>query len=151
IGLLERIPAHVIGDGIHSITELMAIENERRKPFLGKLSIDVLEVNQEYLIRMDELGLSFNAVPKKGEIIMLCYTSNALWGGTMEALDISLICEENKELVKNAAKCLNLNFVGFDIGSKDISKPVIADGSTDIIVEANSCPDISIHENPLVG
>ncbi|MGE4348142.1 MAG: UDP-N-acetylmuramyl peptide synthase [Candidatus Berkiella sp.] len=151
IGLLERIPARVFGDGVHNISELMAIENERRKPYIGKVSIDELSVNEEYAIRMEELGITLETIPKKGEVVMLCYCSNALWGGTMEALDISLICEENIDLICRAAKRLNLKLVGFDLACEDISKPIEQPGSTGIIIEANSNPDISIHENPLYG
>lgn len=151
IGLLERIPARVFGDGIHNITELMAIENERRKPYLGKVSIDELEVNEEYAIRLEELGITLETIPKKEEMVMLCYCSNALWGGTMEALDTALICDENLDLICRAAQRLHLNLVGFDLACEDIAKPIEQPGSTGIIIESNSNPDISIHENPLVG
>lgn len=151
IGLLERIPAQVIGDGMHTLAELMRIENERRAPFIGKLSIDELAVNLEYEIRMEELGITLETVIEKGKKIVLCYTSNALLGGTMEALDTALICKENKQLCLEAARCLNLKMVGFDLECKDISVPMMRPGSTDIFIEANSCPDISIHEQPLKG
>lgn len=151
IGLLERIPATVVGDGKHTLQQLIDLENNRRQSYVGNVSIDRLAINQEYRIRMAELGITAETVISKDDNVMLCYTSNALLGGTMQALDVSLICQENRKLLVDAADWLKVGVVGFDLACEDIGLPMIRAGSTDIIVEANNNPDITIHEKPLKG
>ena len=148
IGVVRREPASVMGDGIHTITELMAINNTKRALLNREMSLGDLVVDEEYLIRLEELGLSLEDIPTKNKVITLCYNCNASRGGTRVSLGRS-ICRENAKLACEAAKLLNLNIVGFDILCEDIEVPILQ--SRGIIVEANYHPDISLHEKPMYG
>ena len=148
IGVTERIPAQVIGDGEHNILELMKIENEKREKFKGTVIFGELKIDEEYKIRLDELGLKLNDIPKKEEVIKLCYNCNSTRGGAMVSLG-KQICKENADMLCGAAKVLDLNIVGFDILCEDINIPIKK--SKGVIVEANHNPDITIHEVPMKG
>ena len=148
IGVVRREPASVMGDGIHTIAELMAISNTKRALLNKEMSLGALAVDEEYLIRLEELGLSVEDILKKNEVITLCYNCNASRGGTRVSLGRS-ICRENAKLACEAAKVLNLNLVGFDILCEDIAVPI--EQSQGIIVEAYYHPDINLHENPMYG
>ncbi|BCA96780.1 UDP-N-acetylmuramyl peptide synthase [Legionella antarctica] len=146
IGIVQRHPAHVTGDGKHNIQELIDLSNIQRKeinPFLGAISIDT-----ECQIRLKELGLDADYIPSAGEKLVLCYTSNATRGGLYESLG-NQICEENRKILRQVATVLNLKLTGIDVECADINSPMTR--SNGIVLEVNHCPSIRIHEFPLIG
>jgi D-alanine-D-alanine ligase-like ATP-grasp enzyme len=148
IGVVQRFPAQVVGDGVHSIKELIAINNVLRKKLKETVSLGPIKVDEEYQIRLKELNMTLDTIPQDKETVTLCYTCNSSRGGTMKSLG-KKICKENAQLLCQAAKTLNLNIVGFDVICEDILIPLKA--SRGVIIEANHNPDISIHENPIAG
>ncbi|OGT47382.1 MAG: hypothetical protein A3F17_03785 [Gammaproteobacteria bacterium RIFCSPHIGHO2_12_FULL_41_15] len=148
IGVLERISAHVIGDGVHTLNELITITNQKRLAIADKVSVGPIELAEEQYERMADLGITLNDIPEKGKYIRLCHKCNSSVGGTIRSAD-NQICQTNVELVVKAAKILSLNLVGFDVLCEDIRKPI---GPTrGFIIEANYNPDVSIHENTMYG
>ena len=148
IGVVQRFPAAVVGDGIHTINELIAIENVAREQVKDSVSSGPIQVDDEYRIRLAELEMTLNTIPKEQERVVLCYTCNSTRGGTMTSLGTA-ICKENAQLLCRAARALNLNIVGFDVQCEDIRIPI--EKSRGVIIEANHNPDISIHEAPMGG
>ena len=141
IGVVLRHPAHVVGDGLHTLLELIYLTNLQR---LKTSDIHApIVVDTEVNIRLNELGLSLEHIPKKDEWVRLCYTSNASRGGSFESQDTQ-ICKENRRLMVRAARALNLTLVGLDIQCFDINVPIV--NSSGIIIEANHNPSIRIHE-----
>jgi D-alanine-D-alanine ligase-like ATP-grasp enzyme len=146
IGVVLRHPASVLGDGIHTIQELIELTNQKRKQshaVLGPIVID-----EECHIRLRELGIGVDYVPKAGEKVVLCYTSNATRGGTFESLG-KMIGKENRKLMIRVAETLDLNLVGIDVECVDINVPIKS--SKGVIIEVNHKPNIRIHEIPLCG
>ena len=148
IAVARRDPASIIGDGNHSIAELIAIENIDRKKRKHTYPIDTIKLEQEHLQKLKELGLTPLDIPKKDEKIVLCYASSSMHGESIVALGDS-ICPENEKLLCDAAKTLNLNLVGFDVICEDINRPI--QDSRGFIIEANFNPDVTIHELPSNG
>lgn len=148
IGVVQRYPTAVTGDGIHSINELIALDNIKRKKLSETFPLGPITIDEENQIRLAELNMTLDTIPNDKETIVLCYTCNATRGGTMVSLG-KKICKENARLLCNAAKTLNMNIVGFDVQCEDILIPIAK--SRGVIIEANSNPDISIHEVPLLG
>jgi len=145
IGTVLRIPASVIGDGLHSISELIDQTNlERQKnDTLAPILLD-----EELYCRLAELGIDLAHVPKKEERIILAYTSNASRGGTYKSLGKE-ICPKNAKLLIKAAKKLNLNLVGIDVQCEDLTIPI--EESRGVIIETNTNVSVRIHEQPLEG
>ncbi len=146
LGVVRRYPAHVIGDGQHTLQELIDLSNIQRQKISDMLAPIV--VDEEVQIRLKELGLTLNSIPYKGESITLCYVCNTSRGGTYEPLGKS-ICKENKRLLIRAAHTLNLNLVGFDIECVDINRPI--ETTAGVIIEANANPSVRIHELAITG
>lgn len=146
LGVIQRYPAHVVGDGQHNLQELIDITNKRRLEISDTLAPIV--VDEECQIRLAELGLDLSHIPKADEELSLAYTCNASRGGTYRSLGKS-ICKENKRLLIHAAKQLNLSLVGFDIQCADINQPFVP--SRDVIIESNDGPSVRIHEYPIEG
>lgn len=149
IGVVQRYPAQVVGDGIHSIKELMAIDNIKREKLKDRVSLGPLNIeDEEYHIRLKELNMTFDTIPKDQETVVLCYACNSTRGGTMKSLG-KKICRENALLLGKAARALNLDLVGFDVACEDILIPL--EKSRGVIIEANHNPDVTIHESPMYG
>ncbi|CEG59740.1 UDP-N-acetylmuramyl peptide synthase [Legionella micdadei] len=146
LGVIQRYPAHVMGDGVHTLQELIDLANIQRPKIsntLGPIGID-----EECQIKLAELGLDLNYIPKKEECVSLCYTCNATRGGTYKSIDKN-ICKENRKLFIRAAAELGLKLVGFDVQCVDINIPI--EKSHGVIIEANDGPSVRIHEYPLEG
>lgn len=150
IGVIERIPAHVFGDGIHTLQEIITSENEKRAAMKqeNNVTLGPIELAEEQLAKLAEMGISLSDIPKKDERIDIAFKCNSSVGGIMRTANHE-ICKENKRLAKRAAEVLNLALVGFDVLCEDIGKPI---GPTrGFFIEANYNPDVSIHENPVLG
>ncbi|MCG0275052.1 MAG: cyanophycin synthetase [Thermosediminibacteraceae bacterium] len=145
----ERIPAHVVGDGVHSIRELIEKVNsdpmrgEKHEKPLTKIKIDPIVMR--VLARQ---GYTLDTVPKRGEIVFLRENCNLSTGGT--AVDVTdLVCPENKLLAERAAAMVGLDVAGIDITTEDISKPLVESGGA--VIEVNAAPGIRMHLYPSAG
>ena len=151
IAAAHRIPANVIGDGIHNIRELIKIKNSdpRRKEghqsSLTKIKIDGI-IRQN----LDKQKIGLNYVPNNEEKIYLRKNSNLSTGG--DSIDIT--DQVHPELKKIAIKAVQaipgLAYAGIDLmTNKDISKK--PSKSSYIIVEMGSSPGLRMHHFPSIG
>lgn len=147
IGIVQRYPATVTGDRVHTIKELIKLENLNRKKIneaLGDITID-----DETRIKLQELSITENYIPAFGEQVVLCYTSNATRGGSYATLNKKM-CRQNRKLLLDVAEVLNLQLVGIDVECSDIINSPI-EQSNGVILEVNHKPSIRIHEFPMKG
>lgn len=153
--VLKREPAKVIGDGIHTIDELIKIENERRillrketYTSLCPLAMDK-EVDNFLALQYDLLNNALEYIPPSGKTIYLRGQSNLAKGGISEDMtDVA-----HPDIKKLAMKALlafpGLPMAGFDLLCEDISQPLTH--SNHVILEANSNPGIAMHVYPVLG
>ncbi|MGE5654368.1 MAG: cyanophycin synthetase, partial [Bacillota bacterium] len=149
IAVSERIPAHVVGDGIHTIRELVEQVNtdprrgdEHEKP-LTKIKIDPVS-----LMLLARQNMTVSYIPRPGERVFLRENANLSTGGT--AIDrTDEIHLANCELAVRAAKIVGLDIAGIDIVTSDISQPMIASGGS--VIEVNAAPGIRMHHYPEQG
>lgn len=145
----ERLPAMVVGDGVHSIEELVNIANldvrrgEHHEKPLTKIKIDSVVLNV-----LKKKGLDVSFIPKKDEEIILRENGNLSTGGT--AIDkTDEIHPDNIEIAVRAANAIGIDIAGIDIVTKDISKSIYTEGGA--VVEVNSAPGIRMHLYPSEG
>ncbi|MDD2503468.1 MAG: cyanophycin synthetase, partial [Clostridia bacterium] len=144
-----RVPAHIVGDGKHTISQLVELKNqdERRgegheKP-LTKIKIDELS-----MIVLRKQGCHPDHIPEKGIRIYLKANANISTGG--EAIDVTdRIHPYNQELAIRAAKTVGLDIAGVDINCMDIGKPLYKQNG--VIIEVNASPGIRMHLFPSKG
>lgn len=144
-----RDAAHVVGDGIHNIAELVTIENQNplrgeghEKP-LTKISFDP---SNESLLKRNNITLEM--IPEKGKKIYLRETANLSTGGT--ASDVTEeVHPEVRLLCERAAKIIGLDICGIDLIMEDISRPLR--GQTGGVIEVNAGPGIRMHHYPHQG
>lgn len=146
-GVLRREPAYVIGDGIHSIKELIDIENKnpiRQGPLFHQIVI-----NEDVDKELKHWNRTLETVPNKDEVITLGQkTSRAVGGGITDVTDI--VHPDNKELLEYAASVVNDPLIGIDFIMQDVSVSW-KDQEKCGILECNSAPFIDLHHYPLVG
>lgn len=144
-----RMPPSVVGDGVHTISELIEIENKNplrgyghEKP-MTKVIID--DVMIEFL---KHKGNKLSDIPPEGEVLPLRNNANLSTGGmAKDCTDI--IHPDNMEYALRAAKSVGLDIAGIDICTKDISKSMKTDGGA--IIEVNAAPGIRMHIHPSLG
>nr|MBO2494456.1 cyanophycin synthetase [Clostridia bacterium] len=149
VAVAQRIPPHVVGDGIHTIAQLVDMVNkdERRgegheKP-LTKIKIDEIS-----LALLRKQGYTPESVPPAGKVVYLKANGNLSTGG--EAIDCTnKIHPVNCEIAVRAAQIIGLDIAGIDIACPDISKPI--EEGMGAVIEVNAAPGIRMHLYPSKG
>lgn len=117
VAAYERIPAAVTGDGVHSVMELIDIENETIREaayHVGLPRIDV-EAAHRYL---KEINFDNSVIPAAGEKVRVMGICNVGMGGTVKEVELS---PEKIELSERIAKVTDLPVLGVDfLGDKVI-------------------------------
>ncbi|WP_298626829.1 UDP-N-acetylmuramyl peptide synthase [uncultured Legionella sp.] len=149
IGVLIRTGAFVIGDGKHTIEELIELKNVERIHLSKELTISPLRYDTEYKSCLEEQGLTLQSIVPEGNKIRLCYTVNTGRGGDIFSLG-KKIHPANAKMVCDAARAIGLNYVGFDLLCEDIINTPFKPNKW-IIIEANFYADATLHEIPNHG
>lgn len=149
VAVAKRVPGHVVGDGVKTITELVDIVNcdPRRgvghEKVLTKLDLDY-QANQI----LEKKGYTVDTVLKAGEVCYLRDTANLSTGGT--AIDLTdQVHPDNKEMAERAIKAIGLDVGGVDFLIKDISQSYHDIGGG--ICEVNAAPGFRMHTHPTEG
>ncbi len=149
VAALKREPAYVIGDGEHTIEELIDQENEtfaRRdnaRSALTKIRIDDDLI--DYL-RLQDLRLS--SVVKKGVKVFLRRVANISAGGV--SINVTdEIHPDNRKLAEDVAAFLKVHCLGVDVLADDISKSWRESPLS--IIEINAGPGVFMHLVPAQG
>ena len=131
IAAYNRVPANIIGDGEHTIEELIHRKNnERRKN--ARLHDCLIEIDREILEHIEEAGHKMSDIPERGELIYLRDKSNISIGGD----PIDVLDTIAPEILEVAIKALN-------------SIPGLYHGGVDIIYdEKTGIPPVVIELNP---
>lgn len=149
VGVLNRRPANVVGNGKDTIEVLVA---EKNKSFLrGEGYVRPLEkivlgaVEQQFL---QQQNLSVKSVPAAGERIFLRENSNISTGG--DSIDFTdIIHPSYNEIGLQTARALGVKITGIDILIEDILQPATSKNYG--VIEANFNPAIHIHTYPYKG
>lgn len=148
IGVLRREPALVMGDGIHTVRQLVELENKDPKRH-GPVFHMIQLYTEEHTKELARMGMNFNTVPREGERVLLSQkASRGLGGGATDVTDE--IHPEIRAVCEKVARVLDDPLVGIDFITSDITQPFASTPRAGII-ECNSAPFIDLHLFPLVG
>lgn len=145
IWAIERVPACVTGDGIHSIDQLIEIENQRRQKNPGKTSLMKLVVTNDTIACLAEQGYDLSSVPESENDITLSHIANISAGGMPVAV-FDKVHPDNRRLAEQAARLLRLDIAGIDFITEDLEKSWLESGGS--IIEVNSQPQFGIITTP---
>lgn len=152
IGILNRVPAHVIGDGKSSIKQLVKQKNTnpiRGKKTDGNTSHYKIKISKTVIQNLAEQGLTPTSILKKDQVVNLQKVSNVSQGG--EAIDVTDLAHPS--VMEIALKVIDaipgLEFTGIDLMTTDITKKQTKNSY--IIVEINDSPGFDMHDYPYKG
>lgn len=146
--VLRRDAAHVIGDGVSTISQLVAQKNE--SPLRGqdhRFPLEKIQITATEKLMLDVQGYTEQSIPEKDVKVNLRENSNVSTGG--DSIDVT---DEMPEIYKNiaekAAEALQVKITGVDILIEDYND---MSGEKYSIIEANFNPAMLFHLYPLKG
>jgi cyanophycin synthetase len=149
IAAARRDPPHVIGDGHHTIREL--VEQVNRDPRRGEghaTSLTKIRFDDIALSHLAGQGLSAESVSPIGARIVLRNNANLSTGGT--ATDVTDdVHPEMAQRAIAAAQMVGLDICGIDVVCETVLKPLEKQGGG--IVEVNAAPGLRMHLQPSYG
>ncbi|QZT37420.1 bifunctional glutamate--cysteine ligase GshA/glutathione synthetase GshB [Halosquirtibacter xylanolyticus] len=149
VAVLKRVPANVLGDGSHTIKQLVELKN--LDPLRGKgyrTPLEKLHLGAEEIFFLKQTGHTPLDIPKDGEVVYLRENSNISTGG--DSIDYTDdIHPSYYAIAEDAAQVICVEITGLDMMIQDI-KDVASDNNYGII-EMNFNPAIHIHCFPYKG
>lgn len=149
VAVAERVPAHVIGSGRHTIEALIDILNADPRRGAGHEAVLTrIRIDDALLALLSGSGRALSDIPAAGETVWLRGTANLSTGGT--AIDrTDLVHPDNVAIAVQAAAMIGLDVAGIDMMSPDISRSLAETGGG--IVEVNAAPGLRMHIAPSEG
>ncbi len=149
VAVAQRVPGHVVGDGKHSVSELMDVINEDPRRGIGHEKVlTKLELDQQARRLLEQAGYDENSVLDDGQIFYLRSTANLSTGGT--AVDkTDVVHPDNRDMAVRAISAVGLDVGGVDFLTDDISQSYKEIGGG--ICEVNAAPGFRMHVAPSEG
>lgn len=151
IAVVERIPAHIVGDGVHTIQELIDMKNadsRRGVPKQKDTTLYRLVIDETTSHLLKERGYDFHSVPKNGDYVFL--QRKVILDLGADLVEVSdKIHSDNRRLFEKVSRAFNVRLVGIDFLAEDIARPWHTQRAA--IIELNSLPYIDMHHFPTEG
>ena len=149
VAAAKRTPAHVIGDGVQTIEELVAeVNKDPRRGYGHEKELTAITINELTQTIIKDAGYSVDSVLAKGEKLILKDTANLSTGGTAEDVT-DIVHPANVSMAERISKIIDLDICGIDVMTSDISKPLSATGGA--VLEVNAGPGFRMHLAPTTG
>lgn len=144
-----REPAHVTGDGVSTIQQL--IEKENKDPRRGYGHENVLteiSIDRETTEQLAKYNYTLETVLKKEELCYLKGTANLSTGGT--STDVTdMVHPHNIFICERISRVIGLDICGIDIMATNLSEPLEINGG--VVLEVNAAPGFRMHLAPAKG
>ncbi|MFO1406719.1 MAG: cyanophycin synthetase [Steroidobacteraceae bacterium] len=149
VAATRRTPGHVVGDGVHTVEQLVEIVNRDPRRGVGHEKVLTrLELDAQAESMLARAELTAQSVPAAGRVVYLRSTANLSTGGT--ATDVTdVIHPDNREMAERAVRAVGLDVGGVDFLSKDITESYRRIGGG--ICEVNAAPGFRMHVAPSEG
>lgn len=149
IAATEEVPAQVVGDGSHTLRQLVKFTNAdpRRgrgsENLLVRISLDEAAINLA-----QQQGYGPNDIPPAGQRVQLVRTAHISLGGI--SIDrTNELHPYNALIAEQAAQVIGLSVAGIDLIAPDIARSVRETGGG--ICEVNAGPGLGLHAEPVEG
>jgi len=144
-----REPAHVIGDGISSIHQLIVTENkDPRRGFGHENVLTEISIDRETTEQLAKQDYTLDTVLPKAEKCYLKGTANLSTGGT--STDVTdIVHPDNIFIFERISRIIGLDICGIDIMATNLSEPLSVSGG--VVLEVNAAPGFRMHLAPANG
>lgn len=149
VAAARRDPPQVVGDGVHSIYQLVEqinrdpLRSEGHANLLSKIHLD--EISLAYLASQ---RLTAESIPAKGKRVVLRHNANLSTGGTATDVTDDIHPEIAATMVA-AAQMTGLDICGMDVICDSILRPLEEQGGA--VIEVNAAPGLRMHLQPSYG
>jgi cyanophycin synthetase len=149
VAVSRRVPGHVLGDGEHTIEQLVdQVNSDPRRGIGHEKVLTRLVFDHQAETMLARKGYTRETVPLAGERVFLRSTGNLSTGGT--AADVTdLVHPDNAEMATRAVKAIGLDVGGVDFLTTDITESYKEIGGA--ICEINAAPGFRMHMAPSEG
>jgi len=149
VAAAKRVPGHVVGDGRHTVRELVELANADPRRGVGHEKILTrLELDHQALRLLEKRAYTPDSVPPAGEEVFLRSTGNLSTGGT--SIDVTdVIHPDNVDMAVRAAGAVGLDVCGVDFLTTDVTQSYKRTGGA--ICELNAAPGFRMHVAPSEG
>ncbi|HDR1057883.1 TPA: bifunctional glutamate--cysteine ligase/glutathione synthetase [Pasteurella multocida] len=151
LAVLLRVPANVVGDGVHSVAELVAMKNDH--PLRGdgsRTPLKKIALGEIEQLQLKEQGLTIDSIPAKDQLVQLRANSNISTGG--DSIDMTDEMHESyKQLAVGITKAMGAAVCGVDLIIPDLKQPALPNLSSWGVIEANFNPMMMMHIFPYAG
>ncbi|TMW72353.1 ATP-grasp domain-containing protein [Alteribacter natronophilus] len=143
LGAMHRIPANVVGDGVHTIRELIYQKNDFRKKN-PHLTSRLIKIDKEVLYMIKEAGYQLDEVLEQDKRLFLRVQSNLSNGG--DSVDVThKLTPEMRHIAIEATKAVpGLAHSGVDLIIDEEER-------SGVVIEVNSRPGLGGHLFPMEG
>lgn len=149
VAAARRDPALVVGDGLHTILQLVEQVNQdpRRRPGHSS-TLTRIRLDDAVTLVLQQQGMTLHSIPPVGQTVKLRNNCNLSTGGT--ATDVTdEVHSGNARMAELAAQILALDVAGIDVLCHDIRRPLAEQNGA--IVEVNAAPGLRMHLHPASG
>ncbi|SMY13193.1 acylphosphatase [Brevibacterium jeotgali] len=148
VASVVRAPASVVGDGLHTIADLIEYKNRARK-LNPHLSSRLITYSDALLYQLAQADLSPASIPESGVLVPLANSANLSQGGdSFEVVD--QLHPSIKEVASRAVEAVpGLGFCGLDMLIEDPAKPMSEQQAT--VIELNAHAAIGSAQYPMWG
>ena len=149
VAAARRDPPQVIGDGVHTIRELVEqVNSDPRRSEGHATSLTKIRFDDIATATLAKQGYTAETVPPQGALVIMRNNANLSTGGT--ATDVT--DDVHPELAARAVAAAQM--VGLDIGGVDIVCDSVHQSLEEqggAVIEVNAAPGLRMHLNPSFG
>lgn len=145
----RREPPQVLGDGLHTVRELVDIVNQDPRRGEGHAtSLTKIRFDEIAIARLAVQDLTPESIPARGRRVILRNNANLSTGGTATDVTGDVHPEVAARAVA-AAQMVGLHICGVDIVCESVLRPLeVQNGG---VVEVNAAPGLRMHLSPSYG
>jgi cyanophycin synthetase len=149
VAAARRDPPFVIGDGIHTVRQLVDRVNQDPRRGDGHATpLTRIRFDAIALARLELQGLQADDIPATGRKVVLRNNANLSTGGTATDVTEEVHPEVAARAIE-AAQMVGLDVCGVDMVCQTVTRPLEEQGGA--IVEVNAAPGLRMHLAPSYG
>jgi cyanophycin synthetase len=149
VAAARRDPPHVIGNGEHTVRELVnQVNTDPRRGEGHATSLTKIRLDDIAVARLSTLGMTPDSVPGIGERVVLRNNANLSTGGTATDVTDDVHPDVAASAIA-AARMVGLHICGVDVVCENVLQPLEEQHGG--IVEVNAAPGLRMHISPSYG
>ena len=144
-----RVPAHVMGDGVSNINQLIDHTNsDPRRGYGHEKVLTEIIIDRDLLDLLHKSSYTLESIPAADEQVFLKSTANLSTGGT--SVDVTdMVHPQNVFFCERISRIIGLDICGIDIMAQNLTEPLTENGG--VVLEVNAAPGFRMHLAPSEG